>query len=490
LRRRIDLVALTTFFVPEPNLIFSQNRKCVEPKGGLFLYGPYGKYLGGDPVPIVADVGIIGTSKSIGGTIDFFNYIRKQIPAESSGGIDFPGLGIDGKLRFDVTFDEQWQETISSSDISECRGIETREERVEYFLDLLERKIKSIHKKEPSPMLTICPLSIELIRMCRSPQQKGYHITISHRRFEKGGITAAQLKGDYDLHNIVKVFGMKYEMPTQLVLPPTLDVNRKRDVQDLATRAWNLSMGLYYKSKGIPWKIAQLEPGTCYAGISFYRELDSEGKPSMRASITHLFLHTGECLVLTGQPFRWDEPNVSPRLTHEQASSIRSQIIEAYSDTHGQKPSRLVIYKKTTFTDDEKKGFLDTRDSIRQTDLLTIKSSSINWYRDGDWPVLRGTVVKCPGPEYLIFTLGFIQEMNTYPKPGVPIPIRVQPFNLDSPETKMCREILSLSKLNWNNADFCDRFPVTLSVSDTISEILAEARASEIEPSDEYRYYM
>jgi hypothetical protein len=484
------MVQLSTFVIREPNLIFGQNNKCVEPKGGLFLFGPYGRYISGEEVPIVADIGIIGTSKSIGDTINFFNYIKRRIPAESTGGIDFPGLGIAGKLHFDVKFDEQWQEVISSSDVSECRQIETREERINYFLDLLEEKIRNLHRKEPSPMLTICALPIEFIRMCRSPEQKGYHITIAHRRFEKGRISPPQLKGDYDLHNIIKVFGMKYEMPTQVTLPHTLNVDRKRGVQDLATRAWNLSMALYYKSEGVPWKLARLDPGTCYAGISFYRVLDSEGTPSMRASIAHLFLHTGECLVLTGQPFSWDDPSISPRLTEDQARSIGSQIIEGYTEIHEQKPSRLVIYKKSTFTSEEKEGFLGTEDSVRQTDLLTVKGCSIRWYRNGDWPVLRGTVIKCPGPEYLIFTLGFIQEMRTFPKPAIPIPIRVQPFNLDSTEIKMCREILSLSKLNWNNADFCDQFPVTLSVSQTISNILAETRACKINPSDQYRYYM
>jgi hypothetical protein len=484
------MVRLTTFFIEEPKLIFGRDNRCEESKGGLYLYGPYGKYSRGELTPIIADVGVIGTSKSISDTINFFDYIKRRIPSTSVGGIEFPGIGIDGKLHFDLKFDDQWKEPINSSDILECKQIEKREDRIDYFLDFLERKIKSIHSKQPSPTLTICALPIEMIRMLRSPEQKGYRITITHRRFEKEGATPQQLKGDYDLHNIIKVFGMKYEMPTQLILPHTLNISSTRDIQDLATRAWNITMALYYKSKGIPWKIAELEPGTCYAGISFYRELDDEGQPSMKASITHLFLHSGECLVLTGQPFQWDEPEVTPRLTEEQASEIRSKLIEAYSDTHTQAPSRLVIHKKTAFSAEEKNGFLKGDDSVRQTDLLTVQNSSIDWYRNGKWPILRNMVIKCPGPEYFIFTLGFIQEMQTFPKPGIPIPVRVQPFNLDSPETKMCKEILALSKLNWNNTDFSDQFPVTLSVSDTISEILTEARAREIKPSNQYRYYM
>jgi len=394
------MAQLSTFYVDEPNLIFGQSGECVEPKGGLYIFGPYGRYASGEPSPLVADVGIIGTPKSIGDTIDFFNHAKMRIPAESAGGIDFPGLGKEGKLRFDVRFDEQWQEMINSTDISECEQIETREGRINYFLDLLEEKIRNLHRKDPSPMLTICALPIEMIRMCRSPEQRGYHIVITHRRFEKGRVSPPQLRGDYDLHDIIKVFGMKYEMPTQVVLPPSVDIHRKRGVQDLATRAWNLSMALYYKCEGIPWKLAQLDPETCYAGISFYRALDSEGKPSMRASIAHLFLHTGECLVLTGQPFYWADPSTVPRLTEEQAGTVRSQVIEAYTEVHGQKPNRLVIHKKSTFASDEKKGFLKNGDSVRRVDLLTVSPSNIRWYRLGDWPVLRGNVIKCPVGSY------------------------------------------------------------------------------------------
>jgi hypothetical protein len=68
--------------------------------------------------------------------------------------------------------------------------------------------------------------------------------------------------------------------------------------------------------------------------------------------------------------------------------------------------------------------------------------------------------------------------------------LRIQVANLDSPERTMCKEILSLTRLNWNNADFCDHMPITLLASKRIGDILAEARARDIETSTEYRYYM
>lgn len=460
-----------------------------DPKGGLFLFGPYGKYVDGKPVSVTANVGMIGTSRSIGDTIDFFDNMHNKVPAKSKGGIDFPGLDLAGRLRFDVRFDEQWQEVLTKQDIGECKRQDKRTDKALYALELIENKLESLRQKEPSPDVVFVSIPMSIINMCKLTGQTGLKITLSHRRFGSTP-TEDQMMGDYDFHNIIKVMGMKYNLPTQVILPTTLDLERKIGVQDLATRAWNLAVATYYKSKGVPWKLTELEPGTCYAGISFYRELDPEGKQSMRASVAQIFLHTGESLVLRGDPFEWSEWDIHPRLNEEQASALRTKIIEAYTKTHKEQPERLVIHKSSTFTDEEIEGFSEEDGIIKQMDLLTVTGSSIDWYREGTYPIVRGMVVKTPQPEFYIFTLGYIPQLETYPKPGIPIPVRVRVGNLDSPERKMCKEILSLTRLNWNNANFCDQMPITLLASDRIGSILSEARAREIDPSTEYRFYM
>lgn len=480
---------LTSFYTPEPDLIFANKNRLKDPKAGLFLYGPYGKYADAGSVSITANVGIIGTSESIGHTLDFFTQIHNKIPAKSVGGVDFPGLALEGRLRFEIKFDEQWQETITRQDLAECEKQDKRTEKALYALDLIEDRLASLHQKEPNPDVVFIAVPMEIIRMCKLPGQVGLRITLTHRRFGPTP-TEEQMKGDYDFHNIIKVLGMKYRLPTQVILPTTLDLERKIGVQDLALRAWNLTVSTYYKSKGVPWKLTELESGTCYAGISFYRELDPKGKQSMRASVAQIFLHTGESLVLRGDPFEWSEWEPRPHLTEEQATALCKKIIDAYVKTHKERPERLVIHKSTEFTGEEKNGFLQADSAVKQTDLLTLTQSSIDWYRAGSYPVVRGTVIKTPGPEFYIFTLGYIPQLETFPKPGIPVPIRVRITNLDSPERKMCKEILSLTKLDWNNADFCDQIPITLLASDRIGDILSEARVRDIETSNEYRFYM
>jgi len=480
---------ISSFYISEPYLIFANKTRFKDPKGGLFLYGPFGKYADASEVDITANAGIIGNSQSIGNLIDFFDRLHHQIPANSVGGIDFPGFGLDGRLRFDVHFDEQWQETIDESDVDECRSKRKRTDKALYLLSLIDDKLASLHQKQPNPDLVFITLPLDLLKMCRPKGQVGLKITLAHRRFGSN-LTDEQMQGDYDFHNIIKVIGMKHHLPTQFVLPPTLDLERKLFVQDLATRAWNLSVAAYYKAKGVPWKLTELEAGTCYAGISFYRECSSEGKPSMRASIAQIFLATGETLILRGDPFNWPESDVRPHLNLRQSMALRELIISAYTKTHREPPERLVIHKSSEFLPEEKKGFMNAKEKIKQTDLLTLTQSPIYFYRDGSYPIVRGNVIKVSGFEYYIFTLGYIPQLQTFPKPGIPFPIRVRPANLDSPERKMCKEILSLTRLNWNNADFCDQMPITISASNRIGDILSEARIRDIEVSTEYKYYM
>ena len=85
---------------------------------------------------------------------------------------------------------------------------------------------------------------------------------------------------------------------------------------------------------------------------------------------------------------------------------------------------------------------------------------------------MQVNIVNVTYSEYYLFTLGYIPQLQTFPKPGIPMPVRIRVANLDSPEQKMCKEVLSLTRLNWNNADFCDQMPITISASDRIGDNL------------------
>ena len=479
---------LKTFYVDEPDLYFANKRRFKDPKGGLFLFGPYGKF-DADPYFMTINAGIVGTPHSIGKVLDFFDRIQTKIPAKSKGGIDFPGIGLEKTFKLNIIFSDHLQESITEKELIECESIENRSERARFVLDLIEKRLESISQREPFPDIVYLPLARDIINLCKKPGQLGDKITLAHRRFSDD-LTYDQKIGDYDFHDIIKVFGMKHKIPTQVILPDSLSTKENPKVQFLAQRAWNMSVASYYKAKGIPWKLAELDPDSCYAGISFYRELDKNMEPSMRASVAQLFLATGESIVLRGNPFKWNRSSRQPQLTIDQATEITDKILNAYENTHKRKPKRLVIHKSSFFTDNEKEGFLSAYETVNEVDLLSIRSSPIDWYREGTYAIPRGTIIKTPNNIFYVFTLGYIPQLDTFPKPGIPIPLEVRPANLDSSDRKMCSEILALTKLNWNNADFCDQKPITLVASGSVKDILSEARIQDIEIISQYRYYI
>jgi len=172
---------------------------------------------------------------------------------------------------------------------------------------------------------------------------------------------------------------MEARIPTQLIKPSTLAIRTDRQ---RASRAWNLTVGLLYKSqRGHPWKTRQIEDGHCYAGLSFYRERD-EGDDVIRAALAHVF-HGRDHIILQSDPLPdiTEDENGSPHLSYEAARQVGEQILEYYEAQKGTRPSRFVLHKPSVFWDEEREGLLDATDGVRDLDLVSVphKASPVSW---------------------------------------------------------------------------------------------------------------
>ncbi len=107
----------------------------------------------------------------------------------------------------------------------------------------------------------------------------------------------------------------------------------------------------------------------------------------------------------------------------------------------------------------------------------------------GIYPPLRGTVVELGQDKYLIYTKGWVSFYGTYPGLRVPAPLEIVEHYGDSDRKKLCKEILALTKMNWNSADFSIREPITLAYAREVGQILAYV-PEEVIPRPEYLYYM
>jgi argonaute-like protein implicated in RNA metabolism and viral defense len=156
------------------------------------------------------------------------------------------------------------------------------------------------------------------------------------------------------------------------------------------------------------------------------------------------------------------------------------------------KPQRLVIHKTSEFRKDEIKGLSEVlEESGIFYDLITLKKSSLRLLRYGNMPVPRGSMFSMDKNTYFLYTKGFIPELRTYPGVHVPAPFEIRKARGDSSYKEICKEILALTKLNWNTADFCSGLPITIGFSRNVGQVLKVFDENDSqEPEKVYRFYM
>ncbi len=132
---------------------------------------------------------------------------------------------------------------------------------------------------------------------------------------------------------------------------------------------------------------------------------------------------------------------------------------------------------------------MEASSDIPRTDLVALQWRGVQFYRTGNYPPLRGTYVKFSDTNQLLYTVGYTPALRSYNGPRAPQPIEVIEHFGDTPWLDILKEVLSLTKLNWNTAAFNCSEPITLAFSRRVGEILSELGANK-KMRNEYRYYM
>lgn len=402
----------------------------------------------------------------------------------------FPGIGKDSRLKIDIQIKNI--EILKQRDLSSFKKKDksNRIERIKYAINLIGSKMKKLSDIDPKPDVVIISIPKEILKSCRSKKYKHTNrIYLLKRQFHPG---FKDFKDGYNFHNIIKIIGMDQGIPTQLIYPNTLTPNPKiKGRQDLATIAWNLTVALLYKANEIPWKYFEFPENTCFIGISFHKEFDDNDETVMRASVAQTFLSNGRDIVLRGDKFDWDEKiSRQPHMSEEYTIRLMNKILEKYKEHWGRNPDRVVIHKTSQYWEDEEKGFEKALENVEVRDLVTVSRTDLRLYRLEQQPVVRGTFVELLG-RYYLYNVGYIPCLEEYPGSRVPTPVEIKFHKIEQSRKKICEEIMALARLNWNNIDYSTKYPVTLTFSRNIGEILSEYRAKSLSKvPDKYRYYM
>jgi len=487
-------VKLKCEILEESNLFFGGNNSTIDPKVGLNFYGPYGSFGPESGKSITIKAGVISTFESLNLLKIWLNTLKHRITGriiEDSDvrSIDFPGISSESPLNFEIHLVESAIENISKEDLEKALSSESRDERILKIIDIYKEKFQDMATNHPSPDIILLPLDEQVIEKCKNPRDIQDKIVFRIRTFDKKNIQPDEIPL-FDFHNYLKVLGIKHHLVSQVIRPSTLIFSHKN--QDEATVAWNVAVALYYKGTGIPWKIAEIDEETCYVGISFYQEI-SKNEQNMNTSMAHVYLKTGESQIVQGNSFYWDsQKGRSPHLSEENSQQIIERIISVYKRQRGKNPKRLVIHKSSPFSDEEISGFKSSSANIEVSDFIHIDFGSsirafINRY---SYPPLRGTIFGI-NTTWFLYTVGYVPSLGTYPGATIPKPLKINFAKSDSHYKTIGQDIMALTKMDWNTADYCRREPVTLSVSRKVGDILSELRGTSSEtPPENYKFYM
>jgi hypothetical protein len=372
--------------------------------------------------------------------------------------------------------------------------------------------------RDPKPNVILCCIPQEVIDLCtvvttRSGEVKRRRVSQAEKNalesvasgqgflFQEMDPTLSieDEEGAYqNLRRGIKAEAMRFEIPTQLVWPRTLRLTDddakpgETASQDVATRAWNFTTALYHKAGGSPWRLAEVSPDTCFVGIAFYRESEG-GNPRIRTAMAQAFTSSGDGYVLRGSSFEWDESKrgQSPHLVDEAAAAaLMRGVLDLYKrQNRGSLPNRVVVHKTSRFWEEELAGFQAACEIVPQHDFVAFGWRGIQFYRPGDYPPLRGTYVKLGETDFLLYTVGYVPYLRTYPGARVPQPLDIIEHYGDSPWNVVLEEIMALTKMNWNTTAFFCSEPITVAFSRKVGQVLAELGPRKPMRS-EYRFYM
>ena len=479
-------MSITHLLLEEPELEFGDGGRHIDPRLGLLHHGPLQPILG-DQI----SVGVIGTAETVEGFERWMDRLKSAIPGKSSKQPNlfppFPGLGNDNPFRCRFEIGSTARRVLPVRDIGEIVSIRKHAEAVGEASMLFSDQASAMLEGSDKPDVIVAALPFALIMRVVND------VTDSS---EDDDVSDDQTM---DFRDLLKAQTLHLQKPTQLVWPTLWDDHariprklkqRMRRVQDPATRAWNLLNAMFYKAGRAPWRLPRPEDQlkTSYVGIGFYRDLSGQ---RLLTSTAQMFDERGKGLILRGGRARIDKGDRHPYLDREDAYDLLRRSLKAYFDQHHHYPARLVIFKTSRFEAREAEGFQEAlvEANVAYSDLIWVaENSPITMYREGDYPPLRGTMIGA-GRNAVLFTRGSVPIYRTYPGMRVPCPIMLRPYTNDTPISEIARDVLALSKMNWNSTQFDGALPIPIRAARQVGKVLKHVPAGQREAS-EYPYYI
>ena len=514
------IISPTVSYFEEPLLEFKFGQKLVYPRDGLFLYGPVDESKDTKQIRY----GVISTPSGLKHFKEWATSIKGFIntpePTNRSKEnqphhVPFPG--------FAEAFGAEWSAEptialgeIDPQELAKALRIENRHEAIKSVVDLFVNPIlKKVNSAENPPLFWFVVVPEDVFQLGRPQSQvpRGERVrgkvTITRAKAQQLETSPSLFSSDQEEADIYKYAAhfrrqlkarlLKDKIVTQLVrettLAPTSFLNSAgrllRPVEDPATIAWKLGTGCYYKAGGRPWQLADVRPGVCYVGL-VYKQNDSSQDRSYSVCAAQMFLSNGDGIVFRGALGPWYHTEKREfHLDRKSARELISTVVASYTESHGGPPQELFIHAQAAFSYEEWEGFSEGCPAA--TNLVGIQindaKDGLKLFRPGKYPVMRGMALKMDDRQAYLWTSGYVPRLDTYIGPETPNPIFVKVLRGECPIDTVLKDVLGLTKINFNSCLLNDRMPVTIKFANAVGEVLNSA-PQEGDPKLPFKFYI
>ena len=506
-------MADTFHFLGEPLLEFGHGQTAEDPHDGLALFGP------AEPRAQLPGNIVIGTPQGI------------ELWKEWCAAMNSPAACVDpGRHRawppfpgFDVAFGARWPSpvrscSIESTDLSEASRKADRHDRTFAVANLYMEQVERLGRLDSRPALAICVVPDEVYENCRpkssiAPAKRSDDARSrdevkflnqaiddrdsgQSRMFDDEDPTVAAALEDVndfeearglstDFRRQLKGRMMGHELPVQIIKESTLRIspqvrNGEPGTNPLSDRLWNFGTAVFYKCGAKPWKTPWAREGVCYVGLAY--KLTEDGRNACCAA--QMFLDSGDGVVFVGDFGPWySKERGEFHLPPDKAEALLRGTIATYKQEDGRPLKEIFLHSQSGIDADEYEGFL--RACPPDVSLVVIRvrqdragqrlyryDDNPNVAKRGQHPVQRGVFWQRTPRHGLLFTNGFKPRIATYDGFEVPVPLSITIQHGEGDVLQVAKDILGLTKLNYNSCQLGEGRPITVKYSDRVGEIL------------------
>ena len=474
--RKPRWLTLPAYKYDEPLMCFSdsdQSKRRINQLKGLCQFGPIDySYIKRDSVRPAVKLAVLSPNRDMDVVLTHLNALNTLV-ANSGKDKFLPHYeGFEKVYRRSLFVPAKGQKNIC---IGYGEKVALRMKPAE-FLEFMKRGIQkfSLYASDFDVLVIYIPKDFELFR------------------------TSEEISPDFNLHDALKLYAIEKGIKLQLIEEKSIYNDDKCKVM------WGLSTSLYAKATGVLWHPEAIRNDTAYIGVSYAY---SEEKRTC-IGCSQLFDSTGTGIKMVMRKI--DNPIIygknNPFMTEDDARTLMIELREQYNRSAPVNTlKRIVVHKTTPFIREEISGIRQAFRGV-EIDLLQIQEYC-PWRgiligeepskKAQGFPVKRGLAVKLDRDSFLLWTHGCIIHPELSGKwnyfkgsRGIPSPLLVRRYMGKASGDVLAREILMLTKMNWNSGDSLYKtLPVTLDFAKILARMSKQDEAI-FDKAYDFRFFM